>query len=1257
MLERIIRFFLENKLVTFLLLFLFIGWGLATAPFSWNLDPLPRDRVAVDAIPNLGKNQQIVHTTWKGRSPQDIEDQISYPLTTALLGVPGVEEVRSSSMFGVSNIYVIFEEEVDFYWSRSRILEKLNSLPEGTLPEGVQPKLGPDATALGQVFWYTIEGRDQQGNPTGGWDLHELRTIQDYQVKYALSSVKGVSEVASIGGYVKEYQVDIEPTAMRERGLSIVDIVDAVRKSNLDVGASTMEMNKAEYLVRGIGYIENLKDLRKAVVATHEGVPVQVEDVAKVKYGPASRRGILDKEGSEAVGGVVVARHGSNPMETIQRVKQKIEKIETGLPQKKLDDGRHSQLDIVPFYDRSNLIQETLGTLERALSLEVLITIIVIVVMVMELRASLMISGMLPIAVLGCFIAMRYFGVEANIVALSGIAIAIGTMVDMGIVISENIVQHLDRARKDESRLEVILRGTSEVASAVITAVVTTVVSFLPVFTLQAAEGKLFRPLAWTKTFALIMALILSIILIPTLAHLFFSIRISRKWIRTALAFTALIAGAVLQFYIPWAGWIFLAIGIAGFGPMIEKYLPVRTQPYMKYWSVVVYSLVITWLMSRLWMPLGPEAGLFLNFLLAALLIYALLGFFVFIVRIYPKVLNLCLRYKRSFLSIPFLLVLLGGLIWFGWNAFFGYMPDSVKKTEAWSGMEKAFPGLSKTFMPPLDEGSFLLMPTTMPHSGVEENKDVLQKIDKAVYAIPEVKSVVGKAGRVNSALDPAPLNMFENIINYKSEYKTGPDGHRTRFRVNKKGEFVRDSSDKLIPDPNGNYFRQWRDHIQSRDDIWDEIVKVTDFPGLTSAPQLQPIETRQVMLQTGMRAPLGLKIFGDDLDTIQSFAFELEERLKKVAGMKKEAVTADRIVGKPYVKVSLDREAMSRYGIPIKKAQRYIETALGGVKLDRSVEGRERFPIRVRYPRELRNDPEAVKNILIPTSEGTNIPLGQVARIEYEKGPKTIKAEDTFLKGTVLLDSKDGFSGIDVVENAKDSLQEWAENGDLRVPGGISWEFAGDYENQVRAEKRLSLVVPLSLLVIFLILYFQFRSVSTTTMIFSSIIVAFAGGFIMIGLYGSDWFLNFSFFGHELREVFQVSPIQLSVAVWVGFIALFGIATDAAVVIATYLDQVFRREKPDDVQGVRNAVIEAGNKRVRPTLMTSATTILALLPILSSTGKGSSIMVPMAIPSFGGMLMALITLFVIPVLYSWREERKVKRNELPSATNESERS
>src|SRR5690554_3092723 len=564
MLNSIIRFFLENKLVTVLLLLLIVAWGIVTAPFNWEVGFLPRDPVPVDAIPDIGDNQQIVFTEWMGRSPQDVEDQITYPLTTSLLGLPGVTSVRSSSAFGFSSIYIIFNEDIEFYWSRSRVLEKLNSLPAGLLPEGVQPKLGPDATALGQVYWYTLEGRDKDGNPAGGWDLHELRAIQDYQVRYALTSVDGVAEVASVGGYVKEYQVDVDPVALKAHGVSLMDVMQAVKKSNIDVGANTIEVNKVDYFVRGLGYVKEINDIDKAVVKVTDNVPIRIRDVAKVNIGPQPRNmgGILDKSGAEAVGGVVIARYGDNPLEVINKVKEEIDRIAEGLPSKTLEDGTVSKVAIVPFYDRTGLIYETLGTLYDAISLQIIITIIVIVVMVSNLRASILVSALMPVSVLTCFIFMKYFGVDANIVALSGIAIAIGTVVDLGIILNENILRHLKEAPEDQSKLKTVFNATTEVASAIITAVSTTIVSFLPVFTLQAAEGKLFGPLAFTKTFALIAALIITLFMMPAFAHWLFSLKTRKNVHRVYLNIALIVFGFISLFWITWAGVVLILLGL-----------------------------------------------------------------------------------------------------------------------------------------------------------------------------------------------------------------------------------------------------------------------------------------------------------------------------------------------------------------------------------------------------------------------------------------------------------------------------------------------------------------------------------------------------------------------------------------------------------------------------------------------------------------------------------------------------------------------
>lgn len=1281
LLDKIILFFLENKLLVSLLVVGMIFWGIMVAPFDWNVGDLPRDPVPVDAIPDIGENQQIVFTKWMGRSPQDIEDQISYPLTVSLLGVPGVKTVRSYSMFGFSTIYVIFKDKIDFYWSRSRILEKLNSLPSGTLPENVKPALGPDSTALGQIFWYTLEGRDENGNAAGGWDLHELRTIQDWYVRYALLAADGISEVASVGGHIQEYQIDVDPDSMRAYNVNLEQVFMAVKMSNLDVGARTIEINKVEYMIRGLGFIKNIKDIEDSVVSVNNNVPIYVKNVGHVQLGPALRRGALDKGGSEAVGGVVVVRYGDNPLAAIKNLKKKIEEISPGLPKRVLSDGTVSKVTIVPFYDRTGLIKETLETLNNALTEEILVTIIVVILMLLNLRSSVLIAGLLPLAVLMSFIAMKYFGVDANIVALSGIAIAIGTMVDMGIVFVENIVRHLNNAESGENRLNIIFRASSEVASAVVTAVLTTIISFLPVFTMVAAEGKLFKPLAFTKTFALASSIIVAIIIIPPFAHLIFRQRKKKKISSRIFPLSIVLAGLAVAIFISW--WMGLIVMIVGGYKILERKLSSELKrsfsKSVNYLAVSVVGIILT----RYWLPLGPETGFIKNMIFVIILIGGILFLFSRFLKNYTKFLRWTMNNRKIFFSLVLSLVFLGGMSWLGFNTFFGWLPNFVKTSAPISYIAHKFPGLGKEFMPPLDEGAFLYMPTTMPHASIGEVLDIIKKQDMAFTAIPEIESAVGKLGRADTPLDPAPVSMIETVINYKHRYKTDANGKRMLFRYrpeekdffrNEEGEklpgpdgspykvygkFLRDKDGKLIPDSGGFPFSLWRlplspdlnpgkkgwKGINSPGDIWKEIVRAGKIPGTTSAPKLQPIAARIVMLQSGMRAPMGIKIKGPSLETIEKVGLQFEKFLKEIPSIEPSAVIADRIIGKPYLEIEINRKAIARYGIMLKKVQDVIEVAIGGKKITTTIEGRERYPVRVRYMRELRNSTESLSRILVPAAGGAQIPLTQLTKINYIRGPQVIKSEDTFLVGYVLFDMKPGFAEVDVVENAKEYLSNKINSGELEIPSGVSYTFAGSYENQVRSEKKLMVVLPLALFIIFLILYFQFKKVSTTLLIFSGILVAWSGGFVMIWLYSQPWFLDFSMFGIHFRELFQIHAFNLSVAVWVGFLALFGIASDDGVIIASYLDQVFERRSPKTIDEIREATIEAGSRRVRPALMTTATTLLALMPILMSTGRGSDIMIPMAIPSFGGMTFALITLFIVPVSYSWLKERELKKN------------
>lgn len=1224
--KTIIRFFLNNRLVTAIILLLIIVGGIYTAPFNWKTYFFPRNPVPVDAIPDIGDNQQIVSCEWMGRSPKDVQQQVTYPLTSQLMGIPGVKTIRSTSMFGMSFIYIIFSDDVDFYFSRSRILEKLNSLPEGLLPSDVKPTLGPDATALGQVFWYTLEGRDPKtGKPTGGWSEEELRTIQDYYVKYNLSAAEGVSEVASIGGMVKEYQVDLDPQKMLAHKIDIMQVMQAVKDANIDVGAGTTEINRVEYLIRGLGYIKSAEDLEQTVITSVEGTPICIKDIAKVNIGPTEKRGGLDKEGVEATGGVVVARYGSNPMEVINNIKDKIEQTALSLPQKTLKDGTISKVTIVPFYDRSQLIKETIGTLESSLLHEIIICIIVVLIMVLNLRASVVISVMVPLAVLLTFIIMKLTGVQANIVALSGIAIAIGVMVDVGVVFTENVLRNMERSTQHKSittdnntlnneeneilpnqnkssLLAIINNSINEVVPAVTTGMATTIISFLPVFVMQAQEGKMFRPLAFTKTFALLSAFILGLVILPTLIYWIFAIspNLSKKIAK-------------------WSG---------------KYHLRLPNNRNRKLLTIVLVVFAAIYILSFKWMPLSANKGILKNIIFVIFIVGIILLVLLLLIKKYEKILRWCLNNRVKFLITPLVCLVFGVVIWIN------------------TGSE---------FMPSLDEGSFMLMPTSMPHSGVEQNEEYIGIMDRRIKNIPEVETVVGKWGRVASALDPAPIQMYESTINYRSEYLLDENGKRARFKTDNKGRFILKNGgkydpkkefrilhqDSLIKSSYGKYLRQWRDEIKSSDDIWQEIIKASTIPGVTSSPKLQPISTRLVMLSTGMSAPMGVKIYASTLEDIEKTGLELEKALKKVPSIDDKSVFYDRSLASSYLEIRLDRQKMARYGVSVATLQDVITAAIGNMPMTSVVNGRERFNVRVRYPKQLRESPEEIEKILVPTSTGTQVPLSQLATIEFTKGEQMIKSENTFLTGYVIFDKKANLSEMQVVQEAQKYLDKALKEGKIQLPKGVSFHFAGNYEQLERANKQLLIVIPIALLLILLILYFQFKSVIASLIHFSGVFVAFAGGFILLWLYGQDWFMNFSIFGMNLREdVFNMHTVNLSVAVWVGFIALFGIATDDGVLMGTYIHQAFEKYNPKTREQIMETVIKAGKKRVRPAVMTTATTLIALLPVLSSVGKGADIMIPMSIPCFGGMLLQIMTMFVVPVLqYTWRNNANNRKN------------
>jgi copper/silver efflux system protein len=1161
MVNKVISWCLRNTFLVLIGVFAALGGG-------W----YALEHIAIDAIPDIGEKQVIVFADWPGRSPQDVDDQVTYPLTISLEGTPGVKVIRSASGFGFSMVFVIFHDSVDYYWARSRVLERLN-VARSRLPAGVEPVLGPDATALGQVFWYTVEAE--------GYDLGELRTLQDWYIRYQLNAVEGVSEVASVGGFVKQYQIDIDPVKMRAHGVTLPVITEAIRKSNIDVGAKTVEINQIEFFIRGVGFIKSTADLENVVLRATGGTPLYVKNVANVTLGPDFRRGALDKGGNEAVGGVVVIRYGENPLAVLRRVKDKIREIEPGLPSRELPDGRTSKVRIVPFYDRTGIIYETIDTLREALTEEAIAAALVVFVFLLHLRSSLAIVATLPLSVAISFLAMYALGIDSNIMSLAGLAIAIGDVADMGVIMTESIYRHV--AKNDGSRtyFQCVEEGAHEVGGAILTAVSNTIVSFFPVFALADQEGKLFHPLAYTKTFAITGSAVLAITVVPVMTyHLLRPIEWSRRRGLALSGFVGLVGGVTTWGL--WQSWL-AQPSFVGRGWLIA-------------FAVGVGVMLIVYRMTReRLLPLEDNAVSRL------------------VLRVYVPSLRWVLEHKRLFLMIPVAVTLAGLLTWLG----FGRLVSPVERILArfdinpnrnavWSDLKHRFPGLGREFMPALDEGSLLYMPSLVPAGSLSAAVEVISMQDRAILSVPEVETCVGKLGRAESALDPAPIGMIETIVLLKPRHE---------WRVVDQPRFYSSWPEWLTPPLRWLWPEQRR---ITKDEILKELQEKTAIPGVLPT-WLQPIQTRIVMLQSGFRAMMGVKIYGSDLKEIERLGLELEPLLREVPGATD--VVADRITGKPYIEFAIDREKIARYGVSMRDVQDVIEVAIGGENLTTSVEGRERYPIRIRYPRELRDNLEALQQILVPAANGAHIPITQVAEVRYTIGPQEIKSENALLVGYVTLNTRDR-DEVSVVEDAEALIRSRIASGQLTFPPGYYYQWAGQFENQVRAMKRLSLLLPLCLAVQLVLLYLGFNRWWLALLVFADVLVSASGGFLMLAWWGYN----------------------LSVAVWVGFIALFGVAEDDSVLIATYLTQLFDKREPETVQEVRDLVIEAGTKRIRPSLMTTATTVIGLIPVFLADGRGADIMQPMAIPSMGGMAMSAVTMFIVPCVFCMVEERRLAR-------------
>ena len=1115
MISRLIDFSLKNR-------FLILGFALllvAGGIYTVRTNP-------IDAIPDISETQVIVFADWPGRSPQEVEDQVTYPMVVNLQGLAGIKAVRSSSAFGFSMINVIFQDGTDLYFARTRILERMNPIAS-LLPKGVTPILGPDASAVGQVFWYTLEGEGQ--------DLGTLRAIQDWFVRYQLNAVPGVAEVASIGGFVRQYQIDLDPNKLTAFNVPIRDVVNAVQMSNNNVGGKTVEQGGIEYVVRGMGLIHGVEDVEKIVVASRGGTPVYVANLGTVQLGPEFRRGALEKNGREVVGGVVTMRYGESAPEIIGRIKEKIRELSKGLP---------AGVRLVPFYDRSGLIGQAVGTLKRALFEEIALVTFAHIVFLMHFRSILIVTLPLPLAILTSFILMRVFGITSNIMSLGGIAIAIGVLVDAGIVITENVFRHVESEGGRRPLVETVRDAAKQIGRPIFFSMVIIILAFLPVFSLTGEEGKLFHPLAFTKTFAMVGATVLSVTLVPVLA-------------------TLLVRGKVHR----------------------EEENPVMRGARRVYEPVLAAALAHK----------KRTLAVAVAFFLVSLVLVAGAG-----------VLLAPVKFPAGVLAAA------------GSGAAKG-ISDRLENAAAWLDTHVTG-GVGREFMPPLDEGTLMFMPVTSNAVSLTQAVEIMKKQDAVLRTFPEVASVVGKVGRAESPLDPAPVNMYETLVELKprSEWPRG----------------------------------------LTKDDLMAQMTAKSQMPGVTTIWQ-QPIRNRIDMLATGIPTQVGVKIFGPDLAILEKKANEIADVVRNVRGAAD--VYPEQILGTPYLEIRVNREAAARYGVMVGDVLDVIETAIGGENLTTTIEGRNRFPVRVRYGRELRNDVDSIKRILVPAvassampdasprpesgrgaiaptkrpaGEMAHIPLAQLADVRIEPGPSMISSENGLLRERVFLNvrGRDVGSFVDEAKRVVESK--------VQLPAGYFLQWSGQYENQMRARNRLAIVVPLCFAIIFVLLYLTYRSWKEAAHVVLAIPFALTGGNLLL------WLLHTLAVANGWKTEFH-----MSVAVWVGYIALFGTAVQTAVVMVVYLEEALRRKAaagPLTRDAIREAAMEGAVLRLRPKLMTVSTVVMGLLPIMWSTATGSEVMKPIATPVLGGMISSLLhVLIVTPVIWTMLKEHELQRGTL----------
>ena len=1096
MINRLIEWSLKNRFLVACAVLFLIGWGVRAVY-----------RTPVDAIPDLSENQVIVFADWPGRSPQEVEDQVTYPLSVNLQGLAGVKAVRATSMFGFTLVTIVFEEKVDNYFARTRVLERLN-LIGAQLPPGVVPQLGPDATGLGWVYQYYLHV-DPAQSPQGGYDLGQLRALQDWFVRYQLNAVQGVAEVGGVGGFVRQYQIEVSSTKMRAAGVTLQQVMRMAGDANLNVGGKVIEENGMEFVVRGLGLVQSVSDLENVVLMERNGTPIYLRDVATVQIGGDFRRGALDVNGREVVGGTVVMRTGENAMEVIERVKEKIAAISSSLP---------PGVSIRPFYDRSELIDRTLDTLKHALAEEMILVTLAHIIFLFHFRSILIVTFPLPVSILISFILMREFGITSNIMSLSGIAIAIGVLVDAAIVMTENVIRHCEGAEaRKGGRLtpaetwQVTLEASKQVGRPIFFAMIIIILAFIPVFSLTGQEGKLFHPLAFTKTFAMIGSTLLAATIVPVLC-------------------TVLVRG-----------------------------------------------------------PFHPEES---NWVMKCLL------------RLYNPVLNAALRHRKTVLAAAALLLTAALIIAFG-------LPRSaVQKLEEWRlpGVAKAARGMGSEFMPPLNEGSLLFMPVLLPSTSLTEVKRIMSWQDQIIRQLPEIESVAGKLGRAETATDPAPVEMVETTIMPKPEWVATNKAVLGLFHV-----------PWTIRNP------AWRPGMTREKIVAELMEKLTYVPGYVPT-FLQPIENRILMISTGIRAQLGIKIFGDNLEELQRQAFAIEAVVQQIPGAV--GVASSRVQGKPYVEIEVDRVAMARYGLSARDLLDVVEAGLGGKNVSTAIEGRQRFPIQVRLERRERDDIERLAEVLVATPSGKFIPLGQLAKIRRATGPSEIASENGRLRVFVQANVADRDLGSFVKEVKTRLDHEIVPH----LSKGMTIEYSGQYENQIRAQRTLRVIVPTVIFIIFLLLYMVYHSLKEAAHVILAVPFALTGGVFL------QWLLGYNF----------------SVAVWVGYIALFGTAIQTGVVMVVYLEEMLEKKKaeraaanmPFTREDLIQAIKDGARLRLRPKVMTVATVVASLLPIMWSDRTGAEVMKPLATPVIGGMLSSLVHILIVtPVIFAWLRERELRRS------------